>query len=124
MEPILLSIKEVEGNTTTVVLSTAEKILRWSVGAAWRKKAARAEGTGHRLGAQASAARIRVELAESISTIPVCRPADLGFGGHGHRELEGEELRVLHFSARFWDARELANRVFSVSRALFSAKIC
>ena len=87
-----------------------------------RKKAARAEGTGHRLGAQARAARIRVGLAESISTIPVCRPADLGFGGHGHRELEGEELRVLHFSAGFWDARELANRFFSVSRALFSAK--
>ena len=82
-----------------------------------RKKAARAEGTGHRLGAQARAARIRVGLAESISTIPVCRPADLGFGGHGHRELGGEELRVLHFSAGFWDARELANRFFSVSRA-------
>ena len=88
------------------------------------QKAARAEGTGHRLGITARAARIRVELAESISTIPVRRPADLGFGGNGHRELGGEELRVLHFSAGFWDAQELANRFFSVSRALFSAKIC
>ena len=81
-----------------------------------RKKAARAEGTGHRLGITARAARIRVELAESISTIPVCRPADLGFGGNGHRELGGEELRVLHLTAGFWDARELANRF----RARFS----
>ena len=87
-----------------------------------RKKAARAEGTGHRLGITARAARIRVELAESISTIPVRRPADLGFGGNGHRELEGEELRVLHFSAGFWDAQSACKWVFSVSRALFSAK--
>ena len=65
------------------------------------QKAARAEGTGHRLGITARAARIRVELAESISTIPVCRPADLGFGRNGHRELEGEELGVLHFLLDF-----------------------